>query len=110
MKRLKIAFCIALIGTVISIVGFLLGTLNVEKFAFAYDLIFLGMLVGWVAYIFGGLGTAIKMALGIAKWGWFILPFPIDLISFPFTVLIALYVLLCLPIIPITKAYLDNRY
>lgn len=110
MKRLKIAFCIALIGTVISIVGFLLGTLNVVRVAVSSDLVFLGMLVGWVAYIFGGLGTAIKMAGGIAKWGWLILPFPFDLISFPFTLFIALFVLLCLPIVSITKAYLDNRY
>lgn len=113
MKRLKIALCIALAGTAIMVVGILLGMFvldGTEKgFTIAMNVMSVGWLVSIVAYFFGGLGTAVKLAGKIAKWGWFVTPFPIDIITFIFAFMIAVYMLIFTPIIPIAIAYKENR-
>ena len=49
-------------------------------------------MVGLVSYIFGGLGTAFRMAGKIAKWGWLIIPFPYDLTKGALSFVFALFV------------------
>ena len=102
MKRLKIAQYIALGATVVSAIGWILAANNVE---FGGTLLVLGFIAGLVSYIFGGLGTAIKMAGGIAKWGWLIVPFPYDIMTFFMSFIFAIITFLFLPIIPVRKAY-----
>lgn len=116
MIRLRIALGITLVGLLISLVGIGIGVYQsnfadpavVQDYTLAFNMATIGWGISLFAYLFGGLWTAIKVAGRIAKWGWFILPFPYDLISFPFSFLIAIYVLIFLPIIPIVIAYREN--
>lgn len=102
MKTLKIAQYIALVATVLSILGFCLDT------SASMTLMGLGFFLGLASYIFGGLGTAIKMAGKIAKWGWIVVPFPYDLITGFASFAFAIVAFIFLPIIPIRKAYKET--
>lgn len=103
MNRLQIAQYIALAGTALTVIGIILYALIPSDFTGI--IICLGMLIGMVSYLFGGLLTAIKMAGGIAKWGWIVVPFPYDLVTFVLAFMFAVIAFLFLPIIPVHKAY-----
>ena len=105
MNRLKIAQYIALGATVVSIIGGILAANNV---GFGGTLLGLGFLAGLFSYIFGGLGNAIKMDGGIAKWGWIVVPFPYDLMTFFMSFFFAIFAFVFLPIIPVRKAYKES--
>jgi len=105
MNRLKIAQYIALGGLALVVIGFLLDYVTDEL---GFCIMLIGLVVGWVSYLFGGLLTAIKMAGKIAKIGWFIVPFPWDLMTFALTFILAGFLLLFVPIIPIRKAYKES--
>ncbi len=102
MGRLQIAQYIAAGASIVSIIGFFVmsGGHNAGVL-----MLVLGCFAGLVSYIFGGLGTAIKMAGGIAKWGLLFGPFPTNIMFFVVTFISAIYIFLFLPIIPIRKAY-----
>ena len=106
MNRLKIAQYIALGATVLSVLGFCLNTM--AGLSFGMTLMGIGFMVGLVSYIFGGLGTAFRMAGKIAKWGWLIIPFPYDLTTGALSFVFALFVFIFLPIIPVRKAYKES--
>ena len=108
MNRLQIAQYIALGATAFSVVGFMLNSM--AGLEFGAVLMFIGFMGGLVSYIFGGLLTAIRMAGGIAKWGWFVVPFPYDLMTFFLALFCALIAFVFLPIIPIRKAYKECMY
>lgn len=105
MNRLKIAQYIALGATALSVIGGILSANNAE---FGGTLLGIGFLAGLVSYIFGGLGTAIRMAGGIAKWGWLIVPFPYDIMTFFMSFFFAIFAFVFLPIIPVRKAYKES--
>lgn len=105
-NRLMIAQIIALVATVLSVIGLVLNWKDVGP----WDTITgLGILLGLISYIFGGLLTAIKMAWGIAKWGWYVAPFPWDIASGIISFGVGLVAFVLLPIIPIRKAYKEKR-
>ena len=105
MNRLKTAQYIALGATLCTIIG-VFGLVNNNTFL--ASLMGFGAVAGIVSYFFGGFGNAVRMAGKIAKFGWFILPFPIDIISLLFTFILSIYVFLFLPIIPVRKAYKES--
>ena len=107
MDRLKIAQYIALLATALSVVGGLIGGLSGSDFGAV--MMCIGFVLGLASYFFGGFGTAIRMSAGIAKWGWVIVPFPFDIITFFFTFAFAIIAFVCLPIIPVRKAYKNSR-
>lgn len=106
MNRMKIAQYIALGATVISIIGFCLNVFGGIDFGIA--IVGIGCVAGLVSYVFGGLLTAIKMAGGIAKWGWVVVPFPYGIMTFLFSFIFAIIAFVCLPIIPVRKAYKNS--
>ncbi|MDE7416189.1 MAG: hypothetical protein K2N44_07795 [Lachnospiraceae bacterium] len=106
MNRWKIAQYIALGATVLSVLGFCLQ--NMAGLELGTILMGAGFVAGFISYIFGGLWTAVRMAGGIAKWGWVILPFPFDLVTFAAAFAFALMVFIYLPIIPVRKAYKES--
>ncbi len=106
MNRLKIAQYIASGATAISLIGVVFGGLTGS--AFGVILMSIGFVTGLVSYIFGGFGTALKMAGGIAKWGWVIVPFPYDIVTFIFSFIFAIFAFVFLPIIPVRKAYKES--
>ena len=101
-NRLKIAQYIALVATAFSVLGIALGFARVGIWS---TLLGIGFILGLVSYVLGGLGAALKMAAGIAKWGWLVTPFPIDIITFLFAVWVAICAFLFFPIFPVRKAY-----
>lgn len=108
MNRLQIAQYIALGATASSVIGAILGGLSGSTFGAI--LMCLGFLAGLVSYIFGGFGTAIKMSGIIAKWGWFVVPFPYDLITFFGAFIVSVFTFIFLPIIPVRRAYKESMY
>jgi hypothetical protein len=108
MNKLKIAQYIALVASAFSVIGGLLGGLSGSS-EFGMYLMLIGFFIGLVSYIFGGLGTAIKMAGRIAKWGWIAVPFPYDIVTFFLSLAVAFYAFIFLPIIPIRKAYKESQ-
>lgn len=107
MNRLKIARYIALGATICSILGFYGAFVGENSFLAGF--LGIGAVVGIASYFFGGFGKALKMSGKIAMFGWFILPFPIDLISIAFTFIISIFVFFFLPIIPVSKAYNESN-
>jgi hypothetical protein len=106
-NRLKIAQIIAAIGTAFSVVGIILNyKMGVEA---GLTLMGIGMIAACVAYLFGGLFTAIRMAGGIAKWGWIAVPFPFDIATFIIAFVYALFAFLFLPIIPVRRAVREQQ-
>lgn len=106
MERLKIAQYIALGATACSVIGFFAG--GMEGTTLGTILMTVGFIAGMVSYIFGGFGNAIKMAVKISKWGWFVVPFPYDILTFIISFIFAIVAFLYVPIIPVRKAYLDS--
>lgn len=106
MNRLKIAQYIALGATAFSVIGGIFGGLSGTEFGTI--LMGIGFIAGLVSYVFGGLGTAIKMAGGIAKWGWIVVPFPYDIMTFILSFMFAIFAFVFLPILPIRKAYKES--
>lgn len=72
-------------------------------------LIMLGIILAFCSYCLGGLWTAIKAALGIAKWGWLVVPFPYDIATGLVAFILALAVLFLIPIIPVRKALKEHQ-
>lgn len=103
MNRFKIAQYIASVATAFTVLGFCI--MQFAGMSIGESIMIIGFIIGLVSYIFGGFLTAIKMAAGIAKWGWIAVPFPYDIITFIFTFFLAIYVLVFLPIVPVRKAY-----
>ena len=69
----------------------------------------LGIVLTFCAYCLGGLWTAVKAALNIAKWGWLVVPFPYDLATGPVAFVLAMIVLFLFPIVPVHKALKEHQ-
>lgn len=108
MNRYEIGYKAALIGLGITIVCFLLA--GIFHARFFSDVAAIGILLGLSSYLFGAFKYAIKMAAGIAKWGWLIMPFPIDLFTFTVAFIYAMILFIFFPIIPARKAYKENCF
>ena len=66
--------------------------------------LFFGIGLTLCSYLLGGLWTAVKSALSIAKWGWLVVPFPYDLATGVAAFFVALIVLFLFPVVPVFKA------
>lgn len=76
LQRIKIGLIISLVSTVSSVLLFM------ELTPFSDILFFLSFFGSIVAYMVGGgIGMAIKSAWKVAKIGWLITPFPIDIFT-----------------------------
>lgn len=69
----------------------------------------LGILLTLCTYCLGGFWTAVKASLGIAKWGWLVVPFPYDFATGFAAFFFALFALILFPIIPVHKARKDRQ-
>lgn len=105
MNRLIIAQYIALEATACSVIGMLA---SIAGASFGSVLLSVGFTTGIMSYFFGGLKKAISMATSIAKWGWVVVPFPYDIVTFPLAFIFALYSFVFLPIIPVRKTYKER--
>ena len=72
----------------------------------------IGFIATVVSYITGGFIEAIKSAFKIGAWGWLLMPFPADIFTGLISTIVAFYVLLAFPILPVYKScrkYLDTH-
>jgi hypothetical protein len=106
MNKLKIAQYIALGATICSVGGLLLDS---KGGGIGLVLWTLGILAAIVAYCFGGFGKALKIIGTIIKWGFIVLPFPINLASGVMTAFLGVMVFLMVPIIPVRMAYKESE-
>ena len=97
---------IALGATILSCVGFFLMMKNIgEGASLIGTLMFVvGMMLTCVSYCFGGLLSAIKGSLTIAKWGWLVVPFPYDIVTGILAFVVSIFAFFLVPIIPVRKA------
>lgn len=105
MNRKTLALILATVATACSVIGFI-GRGNDFLGIFAV----IGLFLSIASYIIGGgLGDAIKAALTLGKWGWLIVPFPIDIATGLFTMLVSFVAFLFLPIIFVGKRCLSSN-
>lgn len=107
MNRWKIAQIIALVATIISVVGIIL---LIAKIHSGETLICIGMVIGLVSFIFGGFLEVLRRTWNIATIGWNAFSFPMSFIAFLFTAVFAFFAIACLPIIPVRSAYKKYGY
>ena len=111
-NRYTYAQYVAIIASVLNVLGLLLAYKVGQNSEFLSNMGLLmwgfGMLLSLVSYCLGGLWTAIKAALGIAKWGWLVVPFPYDIATGAAAFMFALIVLIFVPIIPVRKAMKEH--
>ena len=99
--RYNIALVLAIIGSILSVIGWV----GVFKGNDAFQVYVVGgMFFALIAYIFGGLLTALKMAVSIAKWGIFFDSFPLNILNVLVAFVLAVIILLFLPVFPVLKA------
>ncbi len=106
MTRMKIAEVMALVATVVAIIGLVLLS---KKANGANTVMGIGFILSIATYICGGFGTAVKMSWNVAKWGWVFFPFPISVLAFVVTLGFGVYAFLFLPVIPVTKAFVAKK-
>lgn len=97
LEKIKRGMIIAGIASVSSIIMVLTSEIEIISNA-----CFIISVVGAIAaYIIGGgFGDAVRMAVKLAKWGWFICPmFPIDIVVFIVVLIFAIIAFFFLPII-----------
>ena len=112
-NRYTYAQYIAIAATIINVLGII-----VVKLANGSDtmtvigtlFLMLGAALAFCSYCLGGLWTAIKAALSIAKWGWLVIPFPYDIATGLAAFVVAMMILFLFPIIPIRKALKEHRF
>lgn len=103
MERLKKAQIIALVASVLSIIGFILTMNKVGRVA---DMFLIpGFLLSLVSYLFGGFGKAIKYMLSIAKIPLSIFVLPLNIFFALFSMLLSFVFFVFVPIIPVRGAY-----
>ena len=107
MNRFQIAQWIALGAMALAIISWVLAVLT--GWEIFLTLFVVGSFGGIVSYFFAGFGTALKMAFSIAQWGWFVVPFPYDLVTFFLAFFLSIAVFLWMPIIPVRKAYKEYQ-
>ena len=66
--------------------------------------IVIGFICMLVAYFTGGIVEAFRMALNIGKWGWLVVPFPADIFTGIIATILALYVFIAFPVVPMYKS------
>ncbi len=108
-KRLMVAQWVAGVATGFTTLGFILAFIFKVETGLAEYLLGFGIVIGAISYIFGGFVNALKMCFKIAKWGWYVVPFPIDIISGIACLILSPLVLCCFPIIPVRKTYLEHE-
>jgi hypothetical protein len=106
MEKLRKAQSIAIIATLVSLVGLIV--LGVGATTVGEAILAVGVCTGIASYIYGGFKTAVNMSGKLAKIGWFIVPFPYDIFTFIITFFFAIFMFVCIPIIPIRKAYKES--
>ena len=101
LTRYNIALALAAIATVLCVIGFAGTAKGNDELGIYFAF---GMFCSFLAYVLGGLLTAAKMAMDIAKTFIFISVFPFNLVNMLCAFVISLIVFLCFPIFPVLKA------
>ena len=97
LKWIKIGFILALIATAFLLIR------NPPKIIFE-----LWIILVILSYVFGGgLTSACKLYINIVKWGWIIMPFPIDLITGGAALFLGLAAFFLFPIVFVLANYFD---
>lgn len=97
LEKIKLGMIIAGIATVSSIIMVLTSKIEIISNA-CFIISVIGAIVAYI--IGGGFGSAVKFAVKLAKWGWFICPvFPIDILVFIVVLILAIIAFFFLPVI-----------
>ena len=119
LERCKIALIIALVVQVLWALVFFAPQVFSNVPGFLNNMISMIMFAGTIAaYIIGGgikatVGFVWKIAKGISWIGWFLVPFPMDIItgiaSFLIVLLFIPFVLLCVPLLGVAANYHQTK-
>lgn len=113
MEKLKnlSAQKIALAATALEILGLIVaccGSLSDFIVGFGFLMFNVGIVFAVISYIAGGMSKVVAIAKKLAKWSWFLAPFPYDLAIAPGVFLMVILMFLFLPIVPVRMAYKDS--
>lgn len=111
LGRIKIGLIISAVATLSSALFFGLGP-NADPSLDMLILSFLGVSVvgSIVAYIVGGgFGIALRIAKKLAIFGWFILPFPVDIATGICTLFFSIFGFFFIPIVFVVLNYIQTR-
>lgn len=108
LGRIKVGLIIAGAATVCSCIMLYASDSNMTLLKGSMMLIALfGAIISYI--VGGGFGTAIKFAMKVGKFGWFITPFPIDIITGIITTVIALWAFLFVPVFFVFLNYWQTK-
>lgn len=105
LNRVKIGLIVAAVATLISVIGY-----KNDGTSLGGTLLFIGFICSMASYIIGGgFMTAISWAAKIGKLGWFIMPFPIDIITGICAVMISFIAFMFLPLVFVFLSYVQTK-
>lgn len=97
MKKEVVGLGLSVVATGLAVSGVLLSISSFEA---------VGLLLSIVSYILaGGISSAFKWALKFGKIGWYIVPFPLDILAGVGTIIISICVFLCVPVVFVYSNY-----
>ena len=101
-KRIFIGLALSAVATACSCLAFSGNASDIVGFG--------GMFLALVAYIVGGgFGSALKLAWGLAKFGWIILPFPYDIVTGFITFFFAIIAFVCFPVVFVLMSFFKHN-
>lgn len=101
-NRSLIGLGVAIVATCLTLVG-LFSPGHETMLAFAFMLAFPAYILG------GGFGRALKTAGKLAKFGWFIVPFPYDLVTGVVTLMFSVISFCFVPAVFVLGSFLDHN-
>jgi len=92
LEKAKIGLIIAGVATALSALGF-----SFEVLGFLLPIAFLAAIAAYI--VGGGIKIALKTAWKIAKFGWFVIPFPYDIVTGIVTLIFAIMGFIFFPVV-----------
>ncbi len=112
LAKVKLGLKISIFPSVFSVLYLILESAHVRNgfSSFVYLMMLLGILVSIAAYVIGGgLKTALSWAWKICKIGWFIMPFPVDIVTGIVAFIFSFFAFWCFPVAFVGMNYLQIK-
>ena len=108
MQRSKLGFLISGVSSIFGIISWVcMFKMNATLYGISFLVAVIGAVVSYV--VTGGVGHAIKCAAKIGKWGWIIMPFPMDILTGLCSMFIALTGFMTVPFIFVAMGYKETK-
>ena len=107
LEKIKIGLIVSAAATFCTVLGLIFGNINQSLFGAFMFFALVGSIASYI--VGGGFKIALKAAKNLAIFGWFILPFPADIITGLVTLVIAIYGFMFIPLIFVFLNYRQQK-